>query len=107
MAVSAVNDATRVQFERGRGATRSTLSTGETVFSSRARNFEDKIGLEHVDYFSSVEGIPLYRDHEYEIVTVYDNTSGEDQDSMAVMYLYLLDKQFEKPDLVASALSRR
>ncbi len=72
------------------------LTTDETLFSSSARNFEDKIGLAHVDYFSSVEGIRLYQDHEYEIVSTYHNTTDEDQDSMAVMYLYLRDLEFEK-----------
>lgn len=66
------------------------------VYESQARNFADKIGLAHVDSYSSVEGIPLYADHEYEIVAVYDNTSGTDQDSMAVLLIYALDKRFQK-----------
>ena len=55
------------------------------------------IGLEHVDDYSSPEGIAVYKDHEYELVSVYNNTSGVDQDAMAVMYIYLLDKAFKKP----------
>lgn len=72
------------------------LTAGETLFVSLARNFENKIGLAHVDYFASPEGIPVHRDHEYEIVSTYHNTTDEDQDSMAVMYLYLRDLEFEK-----------
>jgi hypothetical protein len=72
------------------------LTTGETVFKSRARNFEQGIGLRHVDYLSSAEGLPVYRDHEYELVSVYDNTTGEEQDSMAVMYIYLRDLELEE-----------
>ena len=72
------------------------LTTGESLFLSAARNFEDKIGLARVDYFTSTEGIPVFRDHEYEIVSTYHNTTDEDQDSMAVMYLYLRDLEFEK-----------
>ena len=71
------------------------LTTGETLFQSQAQNFEDRIGLAHVDSFSSVEGIPVDADHEYEIVSVYNNTSQEEQDSMAVMYLYLRDLDFD------------
>ena len=56
-----------------------------------------------VEYFSSAEGVPLHKDHEYEMVSIYENTSGEEQDSMAVMYMYLLDKRFEKPDLERAA----
>jgi len=73
------------------------LTTGGVVFESRAENFADRIGLHSVEEYSSVEGFQLFADHEYELVSVYDNTSGEDQDSMAVMFLYALDKEFERP----------
>jgi hypothetical protein len=73
------------------------LTTGESVFKSNARQLEGRIGLEAVEYFSSPEGIKLHKSHEYELVSVYDNTTDEDQDSMAVMLLYLLDKRFEIP----------
>jgi len=71
------------------------LTTGETLFESAAENFDDHIGLARVDSFSSREGIPVYADHEYELVSVYDNTTDEDQDSMAVMYLYLHDRELD------------
>ena len=73
-------------------------TTGETVFRSNVEAAPDKIGIKRLDYFSSPNGIPIYKDHEYEIVSVYNNTSGEDQDSMAVMFMYLHDTRFEKPD---------
>lgn len=79
------------------------LTTGETVFKSKVRPAEKGVGIDHVEYFSSAEGVLLHKDHEYEMVSVYDNTSGEEQDSMAVMYMYLLDKRFEKPDLERAA----
>ena len=72
------------------------LSAGETVFMSRASNFEGRVGLSRVDYLASEEGIEVYKNHEYELVSVYDNTSGEPQDSMAVMYIYLRDRSFDK-----------
>jgi hypothetical protein len=73
------------------------LTTGESVYTSRARSFSDRIGLAEVEHYSSDEGFELLQDHEYELVSIYDNTSGEDQDSMAVMFLYLLDEEFERP----------
>jgi len=73
------------------------LTTGETVFRSNARQLEGRIGLEAVEYFSSPEGIKLHKSHEYELVSVYENTTDEVQDSMAVMLLYLLDKGFKPP----------
>lgn len=71
------------------------LTTGTTVFRSGTEGFEDRIGLARVDAFGSAEGLPVYRDHEYEMVSVYENTTDEPQDSMAVMYLYLRDLQLE------------
>lgn len=71
------------------------LTTGESVFKSRARNFVDHIGLAHVDYLSSAAGVPIFADHDYEMVSVYNNTSREPQDSMAVMYIYLRDRDFD------------
>ena len=75
------------------------LTTGQVVFKSSTRQFPDRIGLAHVDSFSSVEGIPIYKDHEYELVSVYQNITDKDQDSMAVMNLYMLDKDFVVPAL--------
>ncbi len=72
------------------------LTTGETVFKSEAKNFEDRIGLARVDYLESEEGIEVFAGHEYEMVSVYDNTTDEDQDSMAVMYMYLRDQELER-----------
>lgn len=73
------------------------LTTGQSVFKSGTRPFPDRIGLAYVDSFSSVAGIPIYKDHEYELVSVYDNVTDREQDSMAVMNLYMLDHDFELP----------
>jgi len=71
-------------------------TTGETVFKSAARNRAAQIGLRQVESYSSAEGIEIFGDHGYELITTYDNTSGEPQDSMAVMFLYAADAAFEK-----------
>jgi len=78
------------------------LTTRSTVFKSRTRGLGDKIGLSRVEHFASAEGIPVFQGHEYELVSVYDNTTGEDQDSMAVMFLYLAEKDFKKPGAIAA-----
>jgi len=70
-------------------------TTGKAVFVSQAKNASGKLGLEEVQAFSSVEGIKLHASHSYELVSVYENTTKEDQDSMAVMYLYLADRRFD------------
>ena len=75
------------------------LTSGKSVYKARTRQAHKGVGLAHVDFFSSVDGIPLFKKHEYEIVSVYNNTSKEPQDSMAVLNLYALDKEWVKPDL--------
>jgi hypothetical protein len=77
------------------------LTTKQSIYKAKTRQADHGIGLAHVDFFSSESGIPLYKDHEYEVVSVYENTSNEPQDSMAVMNLYLHDKRFRKPDPAA------
>ncbi len=72
------------------------LTVGETLFKSEAENFGDRIGLAHVDYLESAEGIEVFADHEYEMISVYNNTTDEDQDSMAVMYMYLWDRELDR-----------
>jgi len=71
------------------------LTARRTVFRSRARSPERGIGLASVETFSSADGIPVYAGHQYELVSVYNNTSGQDQDAMATMFLYMLDREFE------------
>lgn len=73
------------------------LTDGHTVFASKAKNFTDRVGLESVEYYSSVHGFELYDDHEYELVSIYENTSGVDQDSMAVLFIYALDHEYQAP----------
>ena len=79
------------------------LTTGEIVYEAKTKQAERGVGLAHVDFFSSEKGVPVYKDHEYELISVYENTSGVPQDSMAVMNLYLADMEFEKPDLTEVA----
>lgn len=72
-------------------------TTGKQVFKANTKQAEGKIGLAHIDHYASAEGLPIFKDHEYELVSVYNNTTDENQDSMAVMYLYVEDVNFHKP----------
>ncbi|MCO4743928.1 MAG: hypothetical protein KC912_04010 [Proteobacteria bacterium] len=78
-------------------------TTGETVYYAEVDNSKDRVGLDHVEYMTSEEGIQIHRDHEYELVSIYNNTSPNPADSMAVMYLYMDELNFEKPDLAKAA----
>jgi len=73
------------------------VTTGETVLSSRAENRPERIGLARVDQIASPDGITLRKDHDYELVSAYNNTSGVDRTAMAVMYLYVEDTEFRRP----------
>jgi hypothetical protein len=73
------------------------ITAGTTLYHSDVKATQGKIGIDRVDHFSSVEGVRIFKDHQYELVSVYDNTSGEDQDSMAVMYMYLRDLDYKRP----------
>lgn len=74
------------------------LTTGERVFKSNVKNSKDKIGLDQVDYYSSSEGLMIYKDHEYQLISSYNNTTDTDHDSMAGIYMYAQDREFRKPN---------
>ncbi len=79
------------------------LTTGKTIFKAKAQAPRKGIGLEHVDYYSSAVGIPVFKDHDYEIISRYNNTSGVNQDAMVSVFLYLEDKEFHKPLFTANS----
>ncbi|MBM4357360.1 MAG: hypothetical protein FJ096_04545 [Deltaproteobacteria bacterium] len=78
-------------------------TTGTSIFRATTRQAAKGIGLDHVDHYTSPTGVPLAKGHEFELVSVYENTSGNEQDSMAVMNLYLHDVEFTRPDARAAA----
>lgn len=68
------------------------LSSGKTVFRLEAQDWPDRVGVAKVDEVKSIDGIPIQRDHRYELSVEYDNKSGSKTDAMAILYLYLLEK---------------
>ena len=72
------------------------LTTDEQVYQSTVRNSPERIGIDEVDVYSSNEGIPLKAGHEYMLTSVYDNQLDKDVDSMAVLYLYAHDVDFDR-----------
>lgn len=71
------------------------LTTDETLFLSRAENYGDRIGVADLEFYSNAEGIPIHEDHDYELVAIYNNTTDEPIDAMAIIYMYLHDKNFD------------
>lgn len=79
------------------------LTTGERVFRAEIETFDGVPGIANIPHYSSVTGLPVYRDHQYEIVAVYENTTDENIDAMALLYLYYWDRNFTKPVVRASS----
>ena len=71
------------------------LTDDTTVFKSNVEGLDDRIGVRRVEHFDSAEGLAMFAGHQYELVSVYNNTTDREQDSMAVLLLYLLDKEFK------------
>lgn len=80
------------------------LTTQESVYLAQCKPTEDRTGLAKVDHYSSVEGIPVYASHDYELISRYNNTSDEDRTAMAFMFCYVADPHFKKPDAEDLAL---
>lgn len=60
----------------------------EAEFTKDSLNF----GFKEIDFYSSKEGIKVYPDHQYELISAYNCTDSLNEHSaMAVMYLYLKD----------------
>ncbi len=75
-----------------RGVELRDLTTGKTILRLSSRDWPDRVGVAHVEEFKSIEGIPIVRSHHYEMAVEYDNTSNSTTDAMAILYLYLLEK---------------
>jgi hypothetical protein len=74
------------------------VTADRTIFTAKARNPKKGVGLDHVDSFVSLEGVKLFKDHQYELVSVYHNPTRQTHDSMASVFLGLADPEFVRPD---------
>jgi len=79
------------------------LTTNETLFTIKAQDWDDRLGVARMDEISSPEGIPILRDHTYELVTVYNNTTQADIDAMSILYFYCRDWSFESKSSASTA----
>jgi hypothetical protein len=81
------------------------LTAGQSVWKSEQESSRSRVGLDWIDAYSSETGFPLYKDHQYELISVYDNPGRERADAMASMFLYYLDREFDR-GAVAARLRR-
>ena len=73
----------------GESVTLIDKTAGEEVWKGYAKNHPERAHLIDVDFYSSTTGIPIYKDRDYELVTVYNNPTDHPIDAMAVMRLYV------------------
>jgi len=71
-------------------------TTNEAVYTFNCENYNEKIGLKYVPTYSSQEGILLKADHQYKLILETNNPSPDFRDMMAVLFLYLYDKEMEE-----------
>jgi cyclophilin family peptidyl-prolyl cis-trans isomerase len=72
-------------------------TTGTDIFKAQAFNPPNRVGLSRVDSFVSLPGVALYKDHKYEMVSVYDNPTSQNADSMASIFMGVSDPEFVAP----------
>jgi len=75
------------------------ITTGETLFKGSPKTAVNGLFIEAFNFYSDQQGIPFYQDHEYELISIYNNTTGESIDAMALLFVYLLDKNFDRKQL--------
>ena len=80
------------------------MTTNETLFEIKARDWDDRLGVAHMDEISSETGVPLRRDHKYELITRYNNTTQGDIDAMSILYIYCRDWTFENQASASGSL---
>jgi hypothetical protein len=65
------------------------------VFTINCENYREKVGLKDVPTFSSAEGLPIYANHRYKLQLVTENPSDGFSDMMAVLFIYLYDREMD------------
>lgn len=81
----------------GESITLADKTTGETLWSGKAQMAENgRALLTDTDFYVSAEGLKIDTSHEYEISSVYNNTTDRVTDAMAVLRLYVADADKEE-----------
>ncbi|MBI4161971.1 MAG: hypothetical protein HY509_05945 [Acidobacteria bacterium] len=64
------------------------LTEERVLWQTDVTNSPDRVQIRRIPPYRSAEGFPLFRDHEYEVEALYDNTGTRPVDAMASMYLF-------------------
>lgn len=63
-------------------------TTGQVLWQTDVAYEPDRVQIKKIPVYSSTEGFPLYKDHEYEVAALYRNTTDREVDAMALLDLY-------------------
>lgn len=68
-------------------------TTGQSVFKGKVKYKNENLSrIIELDSYSSEEGVPVYKDHEYQLISTYRNPRKESGiTAMATMFLYLAE----------------
>lgn len=67
-------------------------TTGKSVWKGKVHNHRTRAAVLSTELYSSTQGIPVYKDHKYELITIYNNTTPRNIDAMAALWVYLHNK---------------
>jgi len=73
------------------------LTAQQSVLKIAAEDYRDKAGVARMGEFQSERGVLISPEHQYEIRAEYNNTTSSASDAMAILYAYLLEKDFRHP----------
>jgi hypothetical protein len=76
-------------------------TAGSVVFKGRVTNDAHRAAVLATEGYADVQGMPVYRDHRYQLVTVYNNTSSHDVDAMSALWMY-----FRSPTSASTVASK-
>lgn len=60
----------------------------QTVWKGHVKSASNRAAVLSTEKYSSTKGLPLFRDHEYEVIATYNNTTSHKIDSMASFWMY-------------------
>ncbi len=64
------------------------LTEGRELWTTEVINEPDRVQIAVIPTYSSAEGFPMFRDHDYQVEAVYENTGESPVDAMAMMYIF-------------------
>jgi hypothetical protein len=73
------------------------LTAKQSVLKIGAEDYHDKVGIARMGEFECDGGVVITPTHQYELRAEYNNTTSSSSDAMAIMYIYLLEKDFHHP----------